>query len=153
MSTTQDIYEQDLYAWAEQNVQHIRQGRFDEVDYEHIAQELEEFMGNARRELYRRLRVLLAHLLKWGWQPRRRSNSWAGTIRTQRSDLARLLKQNPSLKRYLPEEMADAYEDARELAALETGQPVSTLPNPCPFTAAQVLDKQFWPEAHSAAEL
>lgn len=147
MSTTHEIYDRDLYAWAEQNAQRIRQGRLDEVDYEHIAEELEEFMGNTRRELYRRLRVLLAHLLKWGWQPERRSNGWAGTIRTQRSDLARLLKQNPSLRRFVPEEMTDAYEDARELAATETGKPVTAFPNPCPFTEEQVLDKRFWPDS------
>lgn len=145
MSASYDSYEQDLYAWARRNAEAIRQGRLNEIDYEHIADELEEFMGNTRRELYRRLRVLLTHLLKWVGQSENRSSSWVGTIRTQRSDLARLLKQNPSLKRFIPEEMADAYQDARELAATETGKPVTEFPNACPFTVEQVLNKDFWP--------
>lgn len=146
MSTNHNSYEQDLYAWAWQNAEAIRQGRLNEVDYEHIADELEEFMGNTRRELYRRLRVLLTHLLKWASQAENRSSSWAGTIRTQRSDLNRLLKQNPSLKRFIPEEMADAYQDARELAATETGKPTEDFPITCPFTVERVMDKDFWPQ-------
>ncbi|MDX1653718.1 MAG: DUF29 domain-containing protein [Candidatus Competibacteraceae bacterium] len=139
-------YEQDLFAWAERNAGLIRQGRYEELDYLHLAEELEEFMGNTRRELYRRLRILLAHLLKWRYQPEGRSSSWAGTIRTQRSDLARLLKQNPSLQRFVAEEMDEAYGDARELAATETGKPLEVFPDHCPFPADQVLDKGFWPE-------
>ena len=143
--STAELHEQDFYAWVERNATLIREGQMAELDFEHIADELEELMGNTRRELYRRLRVLLAHLLKWGWQVETRSTGWAGTIRTQRSDLSRLLKQNPSLKRFIPEEMAEAYPDARELAAAETGKPVETFPAQCPFSIAEVLDKDFWP--------
>ena len=121
-------------AWALKNAELLRQGRFAEMDLEHVVEELDELMGNTRRELYRRLRVLLAHLLKWQHQPAERSGGWAGTIRTQRQDIARLFKDNPSLKRYLPEELRDAYGDAVELAAAETGEPIGAFPATCPYT-------------------
>jgi hypothetical protein len=142
-----DLYDQDLYAWTEQQAKKLRAGRLVELDAEHLAEELEEFLGNLQRELYRRLRVLVGHLLKWQYQPDRRSSSWRGSIRSQRLDIARLFKQNPSLRRFLSEALRDAYGDAVELAADDTGLPVETFPGECPFTAEQVLSKDFWPES------
>ena len=146
MSTITELYDQDYCAWALKNAELLRQGRLAEIDWEHISEELEELMGNTRRELYRRLRVLLAHLLKWQYQPTERSGGWAGAIRTQRQDIARLFKDNPSLKRYLPEELRDAYGDAVELAAAETGKPIEAFPAACPYTTDQILSRDFWPD-------
>jgi len=146
MSTITELYDQDYCAWTLKNAELLRQGRLGEIDSEHMAEELEELMGNTRRELYRRLRILFAHLLKWQYQPMERSGSWAGTIRTQRQDIAKLFKNNPSLKRYLPEELRDAYGDALELAAAETGKPIEAFPADCPFTTEQVLSRDFWPD-------
>ena len=100
-------------------------------------------------------RVGTAHLnqlacREWWAVPPYKITNWAGAIRTQRFDLSRLLKQNPSLKRFIPEEMTDAYPDARELAAAETGKPVETFPAQCPFSIAEVLDKDFWPDQRGA---
>jgi hypothetical protein len=146
MSTITELYDQDYCNWALQNAELLRQGRLDEIDLEHMVEELEELMGNTRRELYRRLRVLLAHLLKWQHQSPERSGGWAGTIRTQRQDIAKLFKDNPSLKRYLPGELGDAYSDAVELAAAETGKPIEAFPAACPYTTEQVLSRDFWPD-------
>ena len=54
-----------------------------------------------RRELVSRLTVLLADLLKWQFQPQFRSKSWQFTLREQRTQIAKLLKDSPSLKKYL----------------------------------------------------
>jgi hypothetical protein len=146
MITITELYDQDYCAWALKNAELLRQGRLAEIDLEHVVEELEELMGNTRRELYRRLRILLAHLLKWQHQPTERSGGWAGTVRTQRQDIAKLFKDNPSLKRYLPEELRDAYGDAVELAAAETGKPIAAFPAACPYTTEQVLSRDFWPD-------
>ena len=42
--------------------------------------------------------------------------------------------------------MARAYRRARREAAAETGLPLSTFPETCPFTLEQALDDDFWPE-------
>ena len=42
--------------------------------------------------------------------------------------------------------MAKAYADARENAAEETGVPRAELPEHCPWTLEQMLEKEFWPE-------
>ena len=97
------LYDRDLLAWAEQQAAQLRAGQLDQVDMEHLIEEIEAMAGNLRRELKSRLRVLLAHLLKWQFQPRRRSRSWAATIAEQRAQIEDLLEESPSLREHLDE--------------------------------------------------
>lgn len=71
MVTPTGLYDQDFYAWALKNAELIHQGRFVEVDLEHVAEGLEGIGRSERHELINRLAVLLAHLLKWRFQPER----------------------------------------------------------------------------------
>jgi hypothetical protein len=139
------VHSADRYAWLEQQCGLLKAGRIQELDVEQLSETLEQEMGNERRELYRRLRVLIGHLLKWQYQPEQRSSSWAGTIRVQRKDLAKLLRDSPSLKRFVEAEMRDAYTDAVDLASFETGLAGCRFPATCPYDADQVFDPGFWP--------
>jgi len=139
-------YETDHVEWASEQIHLLRNRKFDALDIDHLTEELENIMGNERRELYRRFRVLIAHLLKWQFQPDHRSNSWRSTIRIQRSDIADVLKDSPSLKREVPERIAKAYPEARELAADETGLLETDFPRTCPYSETEILDKAFWPD-------
>jgi len=140
------LYEQDFLLWTEKIARLLRAGRLDELDIEHIAEEIEDMGKSQRRELESRLRVLLTHLLKWGWQRDQRSNSWKATVARQRVELRALFRDSPSLKKRLPESLADSYRDAVEEASLETGLPVDSFPELCPFTPEQILDRDFLPE-------
>ena len=102
-----NLYETDHAAWLERETMLLKGGRLAELDIEHLAEELEWAMGNARREIYQRLRILNGALAEMEHQPGQRSASWAGTIRVQRMDLGKLLKENPSLRRYLATEALD----------------------------------------------
>ncbi len=141
-----NLYDRDYAAWLEQQAHLLKTGHVAELDIEHLTEELELGMGNERREIYKRLRVLIGHLLKWKFQPEHRSPSWAGTIRVQRKDLQKLLKDSPSLRRFLQQETLDAYTDAVELASFETKIPESKFPAECPFSTDDLLDKEFWPD-------
>jgi hypothetical protein len=77
-------YETDFYRWTQETAEKLRQGRLAEVDLEQIAEEIEEMGRSERHELRNRLAVLLAHLLKWQYQPDWRGNSWLFTIEEQR---------------------------------------------------------------------
>lgn len=57
-----------------------------------------------------------------------------------------LIKDNPSLKLYLPEAIVLAYPEARELASEDTSFPPATFSQDCPYTLDQVLDRQFFPQ-------
>ena len=98
-----------------------------------------------RRALESRLTVLLAHLLKWQFQPSGRSKSRQRTLIEQRKRIDRLLRDSPSLKPQLPELLADAYDSALRLAAEETGLDEGDFPAACPCTLDQILDAGFYP--------
>ncbi len=141
-----NLYDTDYAAWLEQQAALLKGGRVADLDTEHLAEQLELEMGNERREIYKRLRILIGHLLKWKYQPEQRSASWAGTIRVQRKDLGKLLKDSPSLRRFLEPEALDAYTDAVELASFETGIPEAEFPENNPFSIENLLDKDYWPD-------
>jgi hypothetical protein len=133
------LYDQDLLAWAERQAAHLRAGQLDRLDVEHLIEELEAMAGKLRRELKNRLRILLAHLLKWEAQPKRRSRSSAATIAEQRDQIEALLEENPSLGQHLDETARRVYPRALRLAAIETGLPQHALPPELPYATAEIL--------------
>jgi len=141
-----DLYEQDFYAWTQDQATRLRAGRIMALDREHLAEEIESMGINQRNDLKNRLRVLLQHLLKWQFQPQERSSSWVGTIVEQRDRVDLLLEDSPSLRRLLTEALAYSYPRARRAASRETELPLSTFPDACPYTLEQLLNDEFWPD-------
>src|SRR5712692_8509170 len=92
------LYEEDFVVWSMHNAELLRAGRLQEADIEHIAEELEDMGKSQRRALESRLTVLLLHLLKWQFQPERRSSSWRATIVAQRIAIIKILREAPSLE-------------------------------------------------------
>lgn len=144
---TPSLYDSDFYSWANQQAALLRAGRLSEADIANIAEEIESLGRGEKRELVSRLTVLLMHLLKWQFQPDRRGRSWELTIKRQRIELVRHLKDNPSLKSRLAEAVADAFESARIDAAQETGLELDAFPTVCPWGYDDMIDDEFWPES------
>ena len=145
LESTTTLYEQDFYAWTQQQAELLRAGRLSELDTAHLLEEIESMGISERRELYSRIKVLLHHLLKWSYQPAARSSSWANTIDEQRDMLELLLQQSPSLRRLVPEAIDYSYPKARRAAARETGLAENTFPDLCPYQPEQILADDFWP--------
>jgi hypothetical protein len=87
------LYDTDYVAWLEEQVAHLRAGRFAALDVDNVAEELESLLKAERRELRSRLEVLILHLLKWDHQSSHRSNQWRATVQEQRTRIRRLLRQ------------------------------------------------------------
>jgi hypothetical protein len=140
-------YDQDIVAWSQEQAHWLRIGQFSALDLEHLAEEIEDVGRSEQRELANRMAVLLAHLLKWRYQPERRGASWEITISGQRQRIARRLQKMPSLKAALhdPEWWADAWFDARIEAAKETDMEIQHFPPECPWTADEILDPTWKP--------
>jgi hypothetical protein len=145
MSGKSTLYEQDFYAWSNQQAALLRAGKLGQADIAHIAEEIESMGKTEKRELVSRLTVLLMHLLKWSFQPQRRVASWEASMRVQRNRLADHLADNPSLRPLLPRALDAAYRDAVLEAVAETGLSDSTFPQTCPWSFEQALDADFWP--------
>jgi hypothetical protein len=58
------LQEQDFSLWAQQTAQLLRDRRFNEIDVEILAQEVEDLGKSERRAIGSYLTVLLTHLLK-----------------------------------------------------------------------------------------
>jgi len=153
MSDLNTLYNQDYTAWANQMADLLKAGQFAELDIAHLIEELEGMGASEQRELENRLRVLLAHLLKWQFQYRQLSerwqefkgDSWRNTLINQRMEIEILLEKHPGIKRFLPDSVVEAYRDARRLAAGETQLPINTFPATCPYSQAQILSNDYYP--------
>ena len=141
-----NLYDQDFYAWSNQQAVLLRAGKLSHADIENIAGEIESMGKSEKRELLGRLTVLLLHLLKWQFQPKMRSVSWELTVDEQRIQLGIHLEDNPSLKHVLETTIGDAYRLAVIGARRETGLPVSIFPVACPYSFQQMADASFWPD-------
>lgn len=144
MSNT--LYDQDFFAWANEQARLLREGKLSEADIDHIAEEIESMGRSEKRELVSRLEVLLMHLLKWQFQPDRRSASWELSIIDNREKLEEHLVENPSLRSQTGAAVQAAYRRARRHAALETELPLATFPDACPWSFEAFMDEAFWPD-------
>ena len=140
-------YEEDLYAWTQEQAALLRPREYDALDWGNLAEEIAAVGGSDRRKLESRLCVILLHLLKGQAQPARRGASWRKTLRTQRREIRKLLKQSPSLRRQLSALIRDAYTDAVKDAVDETGLPAGNFPGVCPYPPEAVLDEDHLPDA------
>ncbi|HEX4044325.1 MAG TPA: DUF29 domain-containing protein [Gammaproteobacteria bacterium] len=146
MKKVQQQYDKDFYAWAIHNAKLLKAGKLAEIDIPHIAEEIESMGKSEKRELLNRLAILIAHLLKWQYQPSRRGNSWKFTIKEQRFELIDLLADSPSLKHDLEKQLSHAYQKSLLLAIKETGLEQKNFPKLCPFSLKQILAAHFFPE-------
>lgn len=139
-------YEKDVVAWANEQARLIRAGRFDLLDLEHIAEEIEDVGKSEQRELANRMAVLLSHLLKWQFQPERRGASWSRTIKVQRDRIALRLDRTPSLRACLndPGWWLDAWDDGIREASREMAMDLD-VPSVCPWSADEVLGQDWLP--------
>jgi Domain of unknown function DUF29. len=139
------LYEQDFCLWVDETVAKLRAGKFDQVDWEHLVEEVEALAKRDRRELESRLRVLLSHLLKRGYvESPEDYRGWESTIREQRSEIQLLLRDSPSLKVYLAEIFEASWRYAIE--QVKDDYPGAVLPIQCPFPKEidPLLTQKFW---------
>ncbi|MEX0270874.1 DUF29 domain-containing protein [Leptolyngbyaceae cyanobacterium UHCC 1019] len=140
-----NLYETDFYAWIQEQATLLRNQQWSQLDLPNLIEELESLGKQQRQELRNRLGVLVGHLLKWEYQPQYRSRSWLATVRVQRRDTVRLLKDNPSLQSYLDNALQEAYENAKDLAMGDTDLPEQTFPHVCPYSLNEILSDRFYP--------
>ncbi|WP_019500629.1 DUF29 domain-containing protein [Pseudanabaena sp. PCC 6802] len=140
---TSKLYDTDFYAWAIEQSQFLQEGKWQALDITNLVEEIEALGKQQRQELRNRLGVLIGHLLKWDYQSDLRGKSWKATIREQRKEVLRLLKESPSLKSYLQEGVIDAYESSLALVVRETPLDYQDLPSECPYSNEQILDPAF----------
>lgn len=144
---TASLYETDFYSWTQKQAALLRDEEWDKLDWQQIAEEIESLGRNERREIKSRLGMLIMHLLKLEYQrrPWLFTRSWRNTIAEQRNRIDAALAESPTLRAQINELIIEAYPYAVKDAGRETGLPRTTFPTTCPYTAAQLLDEEYWP--------
>jgi hypothetical protein len=132
------LFEQDETAWLEQTASLVGQRRFGEIDHDHLSEYLFDMARRDKREVFSCLVTLITHLLKWDHQPDHRSNSWKGTILAQRRELRQLLESG-TLRRYADTVLEQAYKEAIEQAAAETGLAEDVFPSESSLSLDEIL--------------
>ena len=139
-------YKEDFHAWCFDQANLVREKKTDDLDTENLAEEIESLGKSEESELENRLAILISHLLKWKYQPERRSKSWIFTIREQRKKVIRHLKRNPSLKYKEDEAFESSYSDAVMRTEKETRLDIDVFPERMPFNQQDVLKEDWLPE-------
>lgn len=135
------LYEQDETAWLEVMADLVAQRRHAELDYLHLSEYLSDMAKRDLREVFSRLVILMSHLLKWQYQPDKRSGSWRGTIREQRRELNQLL-ESETLRNHAQLVLLDAYAEARKQTSDETELSLETFPQECPWELDELLSEE-----------
>src|SRR5689334_16575291 len=141
MSTPTTLYDQDFYAWTQEQAALLREGAVQELDLVNLAEEIESLGISQKHALASHLKTVMMHLLKWHYRPRGRltRHTWQSRIINARDEIATILEDLPGLQQELPRLFERRYPAARRLAHAETGLPLATFPRDCPWQLAEVL--------------
>jgi hypothetical protein len=146
-------YADDVYSWALEQARALRRAAAERVntsepiDWANVAEEIESVGNEQAAKLRSSYAILLLHLLKWRYQPNLQSQSWRMSIGRERDNIGEILEDNPGLKPRQAELFTKAYMRARREAMRETGLPLRTFPEACPFNLQEATDEEFWPAA------
>ncbi|MBD2181442.1 DUF29 domain-containing protein [Planktothrix sp. FACHB-1355] len=145
-SNVSNLYDRDFYLWIEETARLLREGKFSELDTENLIDEIESLGRWKKRELDESLLAVMQHLLKYQYFPKQRLDEWRATITEHRIRLEQILASSPSLSSLLLEEFAQTYQDAKKIVEMEMELTSDTLPSESPFTPAQTLDENLFPD-------
>lgn len=133
------LYDQDFANWVKKTVNQLRQQDWENIDLDNLINEVEGLTKQEQRELRNYLKLLLWHILKWQYQPQKRSRSWEVTIEQAQEQINDILATSPSLKQFLEASLDSVYKQARSKAKKETGLSLKVFPEQSPLTLEEAL--------------
>ncbi|MGK7956909.1 MAG: DUF29 domain-containing protein [Crocosphaera sp.] len=140
---TKCLYNTDYYLWLQQTAKSLANRNVNALDWDNLLEEIESLGRREKKAIKSNLRIIILHLLKWNYQVNKRSQSWIYSIAEHRQRLYDDFETSPSLKRYCQDIFLQVYQEARKLAAKETGLSLNHFPENCPFLLENVLDENW----------
>jgi Domain of unknown function DUF29 len=138
-----DLYEANIVAWAEEQAQALRSRSANQLDWDHLAEELEALVRSEVRAVTGPLKVALRHkLLLLGWPGVLSTGKWQHEVRVHLRNMHEAY--SASMLRQIEPMLPDLYTDALDFAhqhMAETGAPVVPLPVLCPWTFDELLSE------------
>jgi hypothetical protein len=124
MTDLKTLYESDMAAWSEHQAAALRAaargGSNQPLDWDNLAEEIEDLAKSLRRRLRSQIARIILHQVKLEYSPAiDPRNGWRRTIRLARLDINRILEDSPSLKREVPRLIEKESTGAVQLAILD----------------------------------
>ena len=141
-------YEQDYLRWLDVTAEQLRSRSTENLDWEHLVEEVEALGNEQRNKVKSYLKQLLIHLLLYKYWEQERSycaQGWENEIDNFRDELE-LLLESKTLYNYCVQSLDQVYSKARRRAIKKTRLPSSTFPVDCPFALEEILDFDFLPK-------
>jgi hypothetical protein len=163
MTDVSALYDEDFVAWSKQQADALRSaartGSNHLLDWENLAEEIEDLSKRERQDLASRISTIIEHLIKLGHSPADEPrNGWRQTVRRSRLEIQRILEASPSLRREVPNLATKEARGAVELAmedmdsrgelspALQQALKAKSYLDLFSYTPDQILDDWFPPE-------
>jgi len=111
-----ELYERDYYAWLQEQVQALHERRIEDVDWDNVAEEIEDLGKGEKRAIESQLTRLAEQLkLEYARGIFRNYNvrGWLGSVEGSRFAIRKLLKESPSLRPRLPDMLPEVYHAGR----------------------------------------
>jgi len=147
------LYRTDFFHWTRDQARRLRRearrGARSDLDFEHLAEEIEGLGIENRRELLTRISRVMEQLLKLERAKTEEERREAlARITRQRSEIREILEESPSLWNVAERRLPSSYARARRQVMLAIEGCPETVPPPetCPFSLEQVSDPEWWPE-------
>lgn len=147
MATDNKSYEDDFYAWTIAQGAIIRERRFDQIDTENVAEEIESWGQHFRYKLSGLVDTLQTCLLLCGT-----NQATAFTMHTRdviRDHVQDMLEDYPGLKGELPSILTEGWSDVVKYATYQTGLTCDDFPETCPWGVPELLLEYWYPERMS----
>ncbi len=148
MNTINNLYDQDYFLWLQETYKMLENNKIDQLDLEHLKEEILGLGNEQRRKVDSYLRQLLIHLLLyqyWDAEKDRCAKGWQNEIDNFRFELELLLKSK-TLYNYFLQEIEIIYIKARRQAIKKSELPSNRFPESCPFSAESILNPEFLPD-------
>jgi hypothetical protein len=136
-----DLYDTDVVTWAEQQADALRRRAANEIDWDNVAEEIEDVGRSEMRAITSALRVAMQHkLYLLGWPNAPAARRWEIEARNHLAIAHHDFRESMRGKI----DLASHYRRARlevDKHILDEGPPVSPLPAQCPWSLDELLDE------------
>ncbi len=142
------LYQEDFVLWLDETVKQLQNQDLENLDWEHLIEEIEGLGSEQRRKVDSYLVQLLIHLLLYRyWEAEKEpcQRGWKNEIGNFRLELD-LLFESTTLYNHFLQRINILYPKARKRAVEKSELPANLFPEQCPFTPERLIDSSFFPE-------
>jgi hypothetical protein len=157
VSDLKTLHDDDLLAWSKEQAEALRAaasaGSNLALDWENLAEEIEDLGAAQKSGLYSQVRRIIQHLLKLEYSPAREPRrGWMQSIDNARVEIEYLFQMSPSLRREVSTTIANETKRAIRLVVRdlenygEIDRAAAARLRASTFTEEQILGDWFPPE-------